>query len=507
MRKKFRFLAVLLICAMLLPNAVAMAADTETADAATTEQSLASATDEKSIINGTQLTQWVEQYMEANNISSDQISVGYCYTGTGDSWYYNGDKWFYPASMYKVPLIMLLSEKVKAGELSQDSMIYDKDVASIESYILTYSNNDWAHIIRKYLGGDDVWREDAKKYAQLTDADYDSDYLDYCYFSNRYMTQVMTTLYSQSDNFPNVVDCLLVAEEGEYYKINLGDQYKIAQKYGSYTDSRGEEFNHCTAIVYTPNPCIITVMTSNVKKYEAAISDIGDMLVEYTLTLDGQLDSHKEKLAAMAEEEERQAAEAQAEAERQAQEQAEQAAAAKAEAEAQAKKDAQSAQRKVILDKMLKVVKILVVVAVVLLLLRFCVKVYKQVQSKENQQLPRARRGGRNGQKLGGFDEADGDSKEDDFKNPFIDDDDEEQPEQEDYSSGHQAATVETETVERDEAEAEDNYQEQASYKLPRAQRRVRQEDYDLMDSGESRATKTVYRSKRAPGSKYTPKH
>jgi hypothetical protein len=505
---------------MLLPSAVAMAADTQTEDTEA-EQSLATTTDEKSIINGTELTQWLEQYMEANNLSSDQISVGYCYTGTGDSWYYNGDKWFYPASMYKVPLIMLLSEKVKSGELEQNSLIYDKDVSTIEGYILTYSNNDWAHIIRKYLGGDSEWRENAKKYAQLDDEDYDSDYLDYCYYSNRYMTQVMTTLYTQRDNFPNVIECLLDAEPDAYFKTNIGDKYQIAQKYGLYTDSRGEEFNHCTAIIYTPNPCIVTVMTSNVKKYEAVISDIGDKLVEYTLTLDSQLDSHKEKLEAMAAEEERQAAEAQAEAERLAEEQAQQAAEAKAQAEAQAKKEAQSAKRQAMLEKVLKIVKIVVAVVVLLVLVRFGAKVYKQVQAKESQQQPRTRRGGgagRREQDFEDFDELtrdDDDFNEDDDDsddNPFDDDEedsqDDEQSEPESYSPRYQAAPVRTETIYRGEAddEAEDDYQAQESYQ-PRAKRRVRQEDYDLTESQPTSGGKTVYRRKSAPGSKYTPKH
>ena len=31
--------------------------------------------------------------------------------------------------MYKVPLIMLLSERVKSGEIAQDTYIYDKTVS------------------------------------------------------------------------------------------------------------------------------------------------------------------------------------------------------------------------------------------------------------------------------------------------------------------------------------------------------------------------------------------
>lgn len=104
-----------------------------------------------------------ESFLSERGIDPKNFSLGFCYTATGDEWYYNGDEWFYPASMYKVPLIMLLSERVKSGEIAQDTYIYDKTVSEIEDLILTYSNNDWAHIIRKYLGGDEQWAHGGEK--------------------------------------------------------------------------------------------------------------------------------------------------------------------------------------------------------------------------------------------------------------------------------------------------------------------------------------------------------
>ena len=223
MRKTYRLLACLLLCALLLPGSLAWATGDSADPGSDTETSLASPTDPNSIIDSTVLTSKIQKVLDEQSIDPKQISVGYYYSATGDSWYFNGDKWFYPASMYKVPLVMLLAEKVYNGELSQDSQVYDGVVADIEEHILTYSNNDWAHAIRKYLGGDAKWREDAKKYAQLKEEDYDPDYLEYCYFSNRYMTQVMTTLYTQRERFPNVVECLLNAQPQGYYRQTLGE--------------------------------------------------------------------------------------------------------------------------------------------------------------------------------------------------------------------------------------------------------------------------------------------
>ena len=317
MRKTYRLLACLLLCALLLPGSLAWATGDSADPGSDAGSSLASPTDPNSILDGTVLTSKIQKVLDEQSIDPKQISVGYYYSATGDSWYFNGDKWFYPASMYKVPLVMLLAEKVHNGELSQDSQVYDGVVADIEEHILTYSNNDWAHAIRKYLGGDDKWREDAKKYAQLKEEDYDPDYLEYCYFSNRYMTQVMTTLYTQRERFPNVVECLLNAQPEGYYRQTLGEQYEIAQKYGSFEDSRGVKFNHCTAIIYTPNPIVVTVMTSNVSRYETVIAQIGKILADYSLQLDPQVEDHKQALEQAALEEEQRRQEEEAEAQRQ----------------------------------------------------------------------------------------------------------------------------------------------------------------------------------------------
>lgn len=371
MRKMLGFLASLLLCAMILPGSLAWATGNSSEPGSDAGTSLASPTDPNSIIDGTVLTAKIQKVLDERNIDPKKISVGYYYSATGDSWYYNGDKWFYPASMYKLPLVMLLAEKVHNGELTQESQVYDGTVADIEEHILTYSNNDWAHAIRKYLGGDAQWREDAKQYAQLAEEDYSPDYLDYCYYNNRYMTQVMTTLYTQRERFPNVVECLLTAEPEGYYRQTLGEQYEIAQKYGSFEDSRGVKFNHCTAIIYTPNPIVVTVMTSDVSRYEAVIAQIGQILAEYTLQLDPQVDEHKQALeqAALEEEQRRQAEEA--EALRQQEEQRRLAQEAEQQRLAQEKKDAAAQKRKEILSYAVKIAAALVVLAVLVLLVLF----------------------------------------------------------------------------------------------------------------------------------------
>jgi len=296
------------------------------------------------VIDPAALQQLVDDFVAERGLNPKNFSVGYVYTATGEEWYYNPDTWYYPASMYKVPLMMVLAEKVSSGELQQDSDLGGYSVALAEEYIISYSNNDYAHYVRQYLGGDEVWREHAKSYATLEPDDYPPDYMDYCYFSPRYITQVVKTLYNESERFPNIIESMLVARPTHDFRLSthMNNTYEIAQKYGSYADDLGDNWNHNTGIIYTPNPFVLTVMTRNVDNYEKVISDVAVMLTEYTLTLEEELEVYEEEQA--------QAAEEAAEAERLAAEQAaeeakaeqERIAAQKAEAEALAEAEARA---------------------------------------------------------------------------------------------------------------------------------------------------------------------
>ncbi len=357
-----RILSVILcLCALLACVPAAFADETDA--------------EEMKIFNDSEIEGIINDYLSSKNISADKVSIGFCYTATGDEWFLNGDEWIYPASLYKVPLMMLLSEKVSSGELTQESSINGMSVGQIEEYIIVYSNNDWAHTIRAYLGGDEAWRTEAKKYARLSDDEYSSDYLTYCYFTARYITEVVETLYASPESFPNIIECMGEAKPGEYLRTNIEGQYNVAQKYGSYIEPNGTWNNHAVGIIYTPNPIVVSIMTRNVDNYNAVIGDIAELLTHYALTLDEKLEIfEQQKLAAQVaaerEAEEKAAAEQKAaeEAERAA---AEKAAEEKAAAEAAAKEAARAERTekiKKVIKRALSVIIVVALVAVVILL-------------------------------------------------------------------------------------------------------------------------------------------
>ena len=333
----WKTLTALLLCTALLAGMPLWAAADE-ADVAASNSTL-EITDEYAaeveqmrgvgFLNESEMTKMVDDFVAERGIDPKNFAVGFCYTATGDEFYYNGDTWFYPGSVYKVPLMMLMAEKVSSGQLEPDSEIMGMKLSQIEEYILTYSNNDWAHNIRRYLhdgAGDAVWRESAKAYADMPDADFNPDYLDYGYQSARYITRTLETLYfGGEERFPSIIPCLLKANPVNYFRLSSEMQkYDIAQKYGSYVDNSNRNWNCTVGIIYRDNPIILSVMTLNIPNYEKNISDTAVMFNDYAAKLDAKLDDY------LAE----QAAEAEAEAE----------AAAQAEAEAQAETQGQTAE-------------------------------------------------------------------------------------------------------------------------------------------------------------------
>ena len=178
MKRMAKTLLALLLCmALLLPlqtAALAEAPDTGTA--------------QESIIDEDALNQWMEDYLKSHNLGQNyqEFSVGFCYTATGDCWFYNADKFMYSASMYKVPVSMLLAEKEAAGELTQDSRLEGYTLQYLESSALVNSNNDSGHAMVDYLGGT-YQGKCSDKTIQYTDLERDyfpQDFFDYSYYSD-----------------------------------------------------------------------------------------------------------------------------------------------------------------------------------------------------------------------------------------------------------------------------------------------------------------------------------
>lgn len=307
MKKPFRiFLSLLLAASVCVSLPCAAFADgQDTAQSAGNGEETAEP--EMTIFDPDELQSMVDSFIQEYSgygVKADNISFAYTYLATGETWFYNPDTWYYSASMYKVPLMMILAEKEANGELTQESDVKGLTLAYAEESILVYSNNDYAHLMLNYLGTDKEAREMYKQFSSLPDDYYDPDFIDYSYFTVRFMNDVMTTLYNAPERFPHIIDCLKRAQPTDYFHLYIDPELEVAQKYGSY-----KEFNNTSGIIYTPNPVILTVMTSDLARAELVIGEAAKMFVDYTYTLDGKLNSYKEEKARAEEEAKQKAAE------------------------------------------------------------------------------------------------------------------------------------------------------------------------------------------------------
>lgn len=251
---------------------------------------------EDGVLDSDELKKLIEDFLDERGIAHDRFRLGYTYTGTDETWYYNGDVWSYSASVYKLPLMMMLAQKVANGELKQDDKVCGVDLTYAETSVLTYSNNDYAHVMIHYFDSERDYREQQVKMSDVPVEDIPERYYVSSHFSPRFVIGVLRNLYENPDQFPNIVECLKVAMPGQYLSRTLGDKYEVAQKYGAY-----EQFNNIAGIVYMPHPIFIAINTTWVGNAEQVLADAGKLLADYTLTLDARLEEREK--AAKAEEE------------------------------------------------------------------------------------------------------------------------------------------------------------------------------------------------------------
>ena len=116
MKNSRKWIAFLISLAMMLTfAATAFAAEAN---------STAKAEDSYGIIDADELQKMFDDFVAqyGMNTKNRSFSVGFCYLKTGDMWFYNEGKWYYSASLYKVPVSMLLAEREVAGEITSETI-------------------------------------------------------------------------------------------------------------------------------------------------------------------------------------------------------------------------------------------------------------------------------------------------------------------------------------------------------------------------------------------------
>ena len=222
----------------------------------------------------------IEEYIADNGITEKQMALGWVDLETGESWYYNKDEEFYGASLYKVALNMYWAEKVANGEATWDTIVGGGRLGTLMTGSLELSNNNYSYRLYQPMG---AYRASKVVEAYLygmteEEAKADRKYWSDSYITPRRMITCLYTLYSQPERFPTVVDHLLLAQPGRYFRL-YEDRWDIAQKYG-YFSQFGRDVS-TAGIVYAPHPFLLVVLTHNLPRAEEHIGQLCVLLGDY----------------------------------------------------------------------------------------------------------------------------------------------------------------------------------------------------------------------------------
>ena len=255
-----------------------------TASAFAMDESLENAT---GILDEQELTKRVEAILTQYGIDGQQIAVGYYYSGSGDTYLYHGDSWMYSASLFKVPLYMALDDDIAAGRIRPSGAgLTAETVDSLRDRVLINSVTSTAKQLMGHFGSYEECREEYRRYSSLPEDYYPDSFWKNSNFSSRFMTDVMAWLLDHRDSYPKIFDSLYRSPLRQDL-ASLGETYTIAQKYGDY-DDQYVAVHHMAAIIDTPTPIAVVVMTSNVAKHRLMMNAIATMLAEYSIELDQQ---------------------------------------------------------------------------------------------------------------------------------------------------------------------------------------------------------------------------
>lgn len=311
----------LLLCLSMLTGAAAFAEETgEEAESEPAESAAPTPEpepepedpDAEHVLDSAELDRLIGDFLAENKRNPENFAMAYTYLETGETYYFNPEMWTYPASIFKLPEMMLIENDVAKGLLEQDGKVCGYPLATALEYILVYSQTQIALDLYPYFGGEMNYRKRSIEMAGWDESMMPNHWEYNVEVCAPLVNAWLLELYEHPDDYPEIVEHLKLAQPDQYFRHNLEGQYEIAQKYGAY-----EGYNNTCGIIYMPHPILLTVLTCWYASAEPFIGDVASLMADYTLELDARLERQRaeaeaEKLAAEAEEAARLAAEEEA---------------------------------------------------------------------------------------------------------------------------------------------------------------------------------------------------
>lgn len=267
-------------------------------------------------LDGKTWDELIEEFYSTRHLENGYASFGYYNTVTGETHFYDEDRWLVGASIYKLPLAMLYAEKINAGELSLEDIVWDAKLETLLYRMVVNSNNEDADTLCKHFGGFKEMRRGFLKYFGTDEESVEDIYWHNNNFTARHMLNCLKYLYEHSEDYEYIINLMLIASPDRNFK-SKEQSFEIAHKYGYVPGDYGDHYND-TAICYTDDPICIVMLTQGVPRPSTVLADFCTLACDYAQSSREQrLEiEEKERLEEARAEEERRIAEEKAEEEK-----------------------------------------------------------------------------------------------------------------------------------------------------------------------------------------------
>lgn len=217
------------------------------------------------------LNELIETYLNQQGLASSQVAFSYYNITNSNQIDFNETQMMKLGSTYKLPLNMLVSDKINQGIFKENQIVSIRtldnredeeysdfiseygestSIKTLQKTSLVLSNNISSESLMMLLGGWTNTMNQIKKYGfYISSTDNIS--------STSHFLSGLKYLYNHSNEYQDIINYMLMANPNEYYK-DLNKDIEIAHKYGLYDDAIND-----IAIVYCKKPYLIALFTSN----------------------------------------------------------------------------------------------------------------------------------------------------------------------------------------------------------------------------------------------------
>lgn len=236
----------------------------------------------------------IAEIKTANNLTADNFAFFYYNPQTQKYYFDNQDKYFKGASTVKVPVAMIYYDKIRNGELTEESTLqYTSDdyeagggtTASkykVGNYIpisflleqsIINSDNTAVNILIDGIG----YRKCRELMAQYSDEEFIDDFYTSNLTKASFGFDIINHIYQNQENYQELIGYMKQSSFGEYLKKYI-TEYDVAHKYGSYAGNV-----HDYGIVFADSPYLIGVYTQNVPNADELIANISRQVLDKKL--------------------------------------------------------------------------------------------------------------------------------------------------------------------------------------------------------------------------------